>query len=409
LDLVADHKDDMGPYLYWLRTKLKAQGARNDLKGDKQGFGPWVEANLPISRKTADTWANDWAIEEGLMPKPTSGKSSKGSGGGLGDEVPGEKPEYFSVNISLTPSEQEEWLLAWQDLGEEPATRLLFDTAHGSGKGTGPEDRHLRDGVGRTADCGCGSSEARKVRAVDLPLPRRRSPVTIDRVEDVRDEIAIKPKEAKPKVQVETVLLLPELTNKEAERKWTNEPIDPASVKYRPKVSTYYQTPDGKAKLLFLRDVLDADTHVKAYEHVRQIKGSPAKASKRTCLRGSPGEEALFGYTDTLNVNAHLRIRQPHPQLTAPSVNNIHGSVVCGRCVGRWKTSSANTFPHIGRAARLTILADPLFGTRTIVATSSRCQRRTGSELRRWKIGGSGTTSPAPTSRRSHGTTTHGS
>jgi hypothetical protein len=130
LDLTADHKEMMGPYLYWLRAKLKAQGARNDLKNKREGFGPWVEANLHITRKTADTWANDWAIENGLMEKSTSGKSSKGSGGGSEefDEVPGERPEYFSMSMSLTPSEQEAFILAWTDLGEEHATKLVFET-----------------------------------------------------------------------------------------------------------------------------------------------------------------------------------------------------------------------------------------------------------------------------------------
>lgn len=125
-DLAADTKDLMSEYLYWLRKKLKAQGARNDLKGEKQGFGPWVEENLPISRRTADTWADEWAREAGLMkPKSTSGKSSKGGAGTLGDEVPGERKEYFTLNLELTPSEQEQLLMAWMVLTEEVATRLF--------------------------------------------------------------------------------------------------------------------------------------------------------------------------------------------------------------------------------------------------------------------------------------------
>ena len=151
----------------------------------------------------------------------------------------------------------------------------------------------------------------------------------VEGVEDVSDEIAIKPKEVKPKLQVETVLLRPELSLKEAEDKWINKPIDPTSIKYRPSVNTFYRTGDGKAKLLFLRDVLDADIRAKAYARLQQLQPhlTSCKNSKRRCLRGSPGAEAIFGYTDNLAIVAPTKMsptrRQTHPQWTAPSVKQF--------------------------------------------------------------------------------------
>jgi hypothetical protein len=48
--------------LYHLRTKLKAQGKRGE------GFGEWVEENLEISRRTADRWADEYAVSIGEKP-----------------------------------------------------------------------------------------------------------------------------------------------------------------------------------------------------------------------------------------------------------------------------------------------------------------------------------------------------
>lgn len=45
--------------LYHLRQKLKAQGKRGE------GFGDWVEKNLDITRRTADRWADAYAISIG--------------------------------------------------------------------------------------------------------------------------------------------------------------------------------------------------------------------------------------------------------------------------------------------------------------------------------------------------------
>ncbi len=69
-------KKDMGPMLYWLRLRLRAQGSRNDIHDKDRGFGAWVEDNLDISRATADRWADHHALENGLK-EPTSPQMRK--------------------------------------------------------------------------------------------------------------------------------------------------------------------------------------------------------------------------------------------------------------------------------------------------------------------------------------------
>jgi hypothetical protein len=79
-------KKDLAPMLYWLREKLRAQGARNDLTQDKdRGFGFWVEEHLDFSRRTADRWCEWYAVEAGL--KPTSGQVSKSEDDSLYEDI----------------------------------------------------------------------------------------------------------------------------------------------------------------------------------------------------------------------------------------------------------------------------------------------------------------------------------
>src|SRR5947209_2781707 len=45
-------KAELAPLLYWLRERLRAQGARNDLVHDKdRGWEVWVTEHLDISRR----------------------------------------------------------------------------------------------------------------------------------------------------------------------------------------------------------------------------------------------------------------------------------------------------------------------------------------------------------------------
>jgi len=64
-------KKGMAPLLYWLRVKLRAPGSRNDIHDKDRGFGAWVDEHLDISRATADRWADQHALENGLK-EPTS-------------------------------------------------------------------------------------------------------------------------------------------------------------------------------------------------------------------------------------------------------------------------------------------------------------------------------------------------
>lgn len=52
-------RESRGEYLYWLRKKMRALGARNDKKDKPEGFGAWCEESLHITRRTADKWADD--------------------------------------------------------------------------------------------------------------------------------------------------------------------------------------------------------------------------------------------------------------------------------------------------------------------------------------------------------------
>jgi hypothetical protein len=60
-------KKDMGPLLFWLRLRLRAQGSRNDIHEKDRGFGAWVESNLDVARSTAARWADDYGHANGLM------------------------------------------------------------------------------------------------------------------------------------------------------------------------------------------------------------------------------------------------------------------------------------------------------------------------------------------------------
>lgn len=91
-------KKEMGQLLYWLREKLRAQGTRNDIHDKDRGFGAWVEENLDISRRTADRWADWYAVENGLK-ESTSGqltKSEKEFFAGILDEHEGDEQIAFN-------------------------------------------------------------------------------------------------------------------------------------------------------------------------------------------------------------------------------------------------------------------------------------------------------------------------
>lgn len=69
-------KAELAPLLYWLRERLRAQGARNDIADLDRGFGAWVEEHLEFSRRTADRWCDWYAVQAGLKQDSTCGQLS---------------------------------------------------------------------------------------------------------------------------------------------------------------------------------------------------------------------------------------------------------------------------------------------------------------------------------------------
>ncbi len=125
-------RESMGEYLYWLRKKMRAQGARNDKKDKPEGFGIWCQENLHITRRTADQWANDWAVAHGLQ-KPskktlkTFGKTSKSDKGNTA--VDGGL--LVTYQMTLTEEENNTWLAALNLLGPA-AQKVIFEAVLGA-------------------------------------------------------------------------------------------------------------------------------------------------------------------------------------------------------------------------------------------------------------------------------------
>lgn len=117
----------MGEHLYWLRKKMRAQGARNDKKAKPEGFGAWCEENLHITRRTADNWADDWAIAEGLKKpsKKTAKTFRKDSKSDQRNIVAGSMVVDFQM--TLTQDENRAWLDALRVLGVAAAQKVIFN------------------------------------------------------------------------------------------------------------------------------------------------------------------------------------------------------------------------------------------------------------------------------------------
>jgi hypothetical protein len=107
-------KKEMGPLLFWLRVRLRAQGSRNDIHDEDRGFGAWVEENLDISRRTADRWANEYGLANGLMTQDaTSSQVTKSDDDDFYDEELRKhgKNIQFSYWVSQTVHKQYEHAL----------------------------------------------------------------------------------------------------------------------------------------------------------------------------------------------------------------------------------------------------------------------------------------------------------
>src|ERR1035438_3388848 len=115
-------QETMAPLLYYLRQKIKAQGSRNDLLRKAEGFGQWVEAHLDISRRTADRWANEWAVSKGLRKlsksKPTTFRQKSKS-----------EPNKFVASLTMSLSKERHVLFveALKILGNDAAEQVIYD------------------------------------------------------------------------------------------------------------------------------------------------------------------------------------------------------------------------------------------------------------------------------------------
>lgn len=121
-------RERMAPLLYHLRKKLKAQGARNDRRHNNEGFGAWVEAHLPITRRTADRWADEFAISQGLKKPRTFGQKSKSKAADSILVTSGPGKICFNLSLLITEAKQDELLAAWAILGEEEATEIVCNS-----------------------------------------------------------------------------------------------------------------------------------------------------------------------------------------------------------------------------------------------------------------------------------------
>jgi hypothetical protein len=117
----------MGEYLYWLRKKMRAQGARNDKKDKPVGFGAWCEENLHITRRTADKWADDWASAQGLK-KPSEKELKTFRKDSRSDESNSNEDGTIVVSYQMTLTKEEEktWLAALRILGPR-AQKIVLD------------------------------------------------------------------------------------------------------------------------------------------------------------------------------------------------------------------------------------------------------------------------------------------
>jgi hypothetical protein len=128
-------KERMAPLLYFLRLKLKKQGSRRG-----EGFGAWVAAYLPITRRTADLWANEWAVANRLM-KATSRNISKSC-------VPASRNEddLYSIEFAFEPEERKEFHRATQILGPAATQRVIYEAVIEAAKAK-PKARRAASGV----------------------------------------------------------------------------------------------------------------------------------------------------------------------------------------------------------------------------------------------------------------------
>lgn len=110
----------MAPLLYYLRKRVNAQGKKGS------GFGVWVEDHLDISRRTADRWADDWAISKGLMKERKRGKTFRHLSKGKRDKPNPDGKEQVPLSFTLTTAEANAFWDAMKVLGSK-APRVIYE------------------------------------------------------------------------------------------------------------------------------------------------------------------------------------------------------------------------------------------------------------------------------------------
>jgi hypothetical protein len=116
VELAHTTKTSMAPLLYYLRQKVKAQGKAG------RGFGQWVEENLPITRRTADRWANEWAVSKGLKkPSKSDPRTFR--------QMSKSEPNKFVASLTMSLSKERHALFveALKTLGNNAAEQVIYD------------------------------------------------------------------------------------------------------------------------------------------------------------------------------------------------------------------------------------------------------------------------------------------
>jgi hypothetical protein len=98
--------------------------------------------------------------------------------------------------------------------------------------------------------------------------------------------------------KIEKLPLKPICSPEEAREKFQNCYLDKSHVTLRLNESTHIVTPQGKTKILFLKNVLPTKVVTMSWETLQKFRFKPAKNSRRSALQGSTGGELLLGWLD---------------------------------------------------------------------------------------------------------------
>jgi hypothetical protein len=117
-------REEMSPLLAELRKRMNAQGQKG------KGFGAWVDQNLPITRRTADLWADEF---EGKRTSRNISKDVLVPTRRLSPDDP------YPLSLAFSPERRQEFEEAALALDPEELEQVIFDAvteaAHRKRKG----------------------------------------------------------------------------------------------------------------------------------------------------------------------------------------------------------------------------------------------------------------------------------